>query len=103
MVRNSFLPALPCILAAVLAAGFSEDRAQTFVRYRCEDGSRLSAMFIEGSKAAYLQLDGKSLTLPQKISASGARFGKRRVTFWIKGASAQLKRPQRAWTSCVVF
>jgi membrane-bound inhibitor of C-type lysozyme len=74
--------------------------AQTYLQYRCEDGAQLSAAFVEKSNAAYVQLDGKSLILPQRLSASGARYKKSGVTFWIKGDEAQLKRPKKKWTQC---
>ena len=54
----------------------------------------LSVAFVEQSKAAYVQLDGKSIILPQRLSGSGARYRKSGVTFWIKGNEAQLERPK---------
>jgi len=38
--------------------------AQTYLQYRCEDGAQLSVAFVEKSKSAYVQLDGKAMTLP---------------------------------------
>lgn len=95
---------LTMIFAGVIAtAQVSPAHAQIFANYQCEDGSRFSAMFVEGARAVYLHLDGKSLTLPQRLSASGARYRKSGITFWIKGDEAQLKRPQHDWTNCKVF
>lgn len=89
-------------LAAAIAVMVSSvpASAQKFFNYSCADGSQLVAAFMPGAKVAYLQLDGKSITLPQRISASGARYKKNGVTFWIKGNEAQLKRPKKKWTTC---
>ncbi len=78
----------------------SPSSAQTYLQYRCEDGAQLSAAFFEKDRRAYVQLDGKAMILPQRLSASGARYKKSGVTFWIKGNEAQLKRPERKWTQC---
>ena len=74
--------------------------AQNVLQYRCEDGAQLAVAFVEKSNSAYVQIDGKSLALPQRISGSGARYSKSGVTFWIKGDDAQLKRPKSKWTRC---
>lgn len=88
-------------LLAVICTGLaSPASAQKFFNYSCADGSQFAAAFVPRSKSAYLQLDGKSLTLPRRISASGARYKKSGVTFWIKGNEAQLKRPKKKWTTC---
>ena len=84
----------------ILALGALPASAQKFFNYTCADGSQITAAFVPQSKSAYLQLDGKSVTLPQRISASGARYKKNGVTFWIKGNEAQLKRPKKKWTTC---
>lgn len=63
--------------------------SKTYV-YDCDGGLQVAAYFDQ--KAAYLQLDGKSLKLPQRLSGSGARYAKSGVTFWIKGKDAMLTR-----------
>jgi membrane-bound inhibitor of C-type lysozyme len=85
---------------AFLVADSLPAATQEFFSYTCADGSQLAAAFVPQSKSAFLQLDGKSLTLPQRISASGARYKKNGVTLWIKGKEAQLKRPKKRWTTC---
>ncbi|MES1155820.1 MAG: MliC family protein [Pseudorhodoplanes sp.] len=90
-------------LISVLALGLAlaaPASAQTFLQYRCENGAQLSVAFVEKDRRAFLQLDGKSLTLPQSLSGSGARYAKGGVKFWIKGNEAQLKRPKSKWTQC---
>lgn len=89
------------ILAAGVLCGLAGPAAaQKFFNYTCADGSQFVAAFIPQARAAYLQLDGKAMTLPQRLAASGARYAKGGVTFWIKGNTAQLKRPQKKWTQC---
>jgi membrane-bound inhibitor of C-type lysozyme len=85
------------LLATTLAAPVS---AQTFVKYSCADGTQISAAFFTGDKRVHMQLDGKAVVLPQRISASGARYAKRGVSFWVKGQEATLKRPKAKTTMC---
>lgn len=87
-------------VSAFVGCAVSPASAQKFFNYTCADGSQLTVAFITQSKSAYLQLDGKSLSLPQRLSGSGARYAKGGITFWIKGNEAQLKRPKKKWTTC---
>lgn len=96
--RRSIFPLLFGL--AFAACHPSPAPAQTFLNYVCADGSQLVAAFVPQSKSAFVQLDGKAMTLPQRLSASGARYRKSGVTLWIKGGEAQLKRPKRTWTIC---
>lgn len=88
------------LVAGVLTGAVSPAFAQKFFNYTCADGSQFTAAFLPQSKSAYVQLDGKAMTLPQRLAASGARYAKSGVTFWIKGNEAQLKRPKKKWTQC---
>ncbi|BCP54837.1 hypothetical protein K32_34540 [Kaistia sp. 32K] len=62
--------------------------------YRCEDGTALTATFSppspEGSTAQLVFADGRTLVLPQVVSADGGRYQKDDVEFWIKGKGAML-------------
>jgi len=75
-------------------------QAQTFVAYTCADGSNISAAFYKGEKRMHMQLSGRSLVLPQRLSGSGARYAKGGVSFWIKGQEATLKRPKKQAILC---
>ncbi|MGD9924832.1 MAG: MliC family protein [Pseudorhodoplanes sp.] len=75
-------------------------RAQTFVSYSCADGTSISGAFFKGERNMRIQMDGRALTLPQRLAASGARYAKAGVSFWIKGQDATLKRPKRKTTTC---
>lgn len=71
-----------------------------FVSYQCADGTPVSAAFYKGDNRMRLQFDGHAFALPQRLSASGARYAKSGVSFWIKGQEATLKRPKRKATLC---
>ena len=57
-------------LGAISAA--APARAQTYLHYACAGGAEFEAAFFEGTRAAFLQIDGKSLNLPKRISATGS-------------------------------
>jgi membrane-bound inhibitor of C-type lysozyme len=71
-----------------------------FVSYGCADGTQISAAFYKGDNRARLQFDGHVYALPQRLSASGARYARSGVSFWIKGQEATLRRPKVKATLC---
>ena len=83
-------------LLAVLAAGSifvpGAAPAETYLSYRCENGAQFEVTLFPETKAAYVQLDGKSLMLPKFVSITGARYRKNGVTFWFRGERATLRR-----------
>lgn len=73
---------------------------QTFRTYRCFDGSQFVLAFYEGDKRAHVQLDGKALTLPKRISLSGSRYAKGNVSLRILNTDIILKRGKQS-TECI--
>jgi len=73
---------------------------QTFRTYRCYDGSQFVLAFYEGDKRAHVQLDGKALTLPKRISLSGSRYAKGDISLRITKTAITLKRGKQS-TECV--
>jgi membrane-bound inhibitor of C-type lysozyme len=73
--------------------------AQTFLTYRCHDGSEFVVAFYEGDKRAHLQLDGKAVALPKRIALSGSRYAKGDITLRITKMVTTLKRGKRL-TEC---
>jgi membrane-bound inhibitor of C-type lysozyme len=76
--------------AAMLFAG--QALAETPVAsadFKCADGKSIAATFYASSVALKLS-DGRSLTVPQAMSASGARYANKDETFvfWNKGDTA---------------
>jgi putative lipoprotein len=99
MIRRLLLAA--CIGAALIASPdeAAAQNTKTFL-YDCDGGLQVAAYF--DRDAAFIQLDGKALKLPQRLSASGARYAKGGVSFWIKGNTAMLKRTRTGKTiNCV--
>jgi membrane-bound inhibitor of C-type lysozyme len=79
-------------LAALTAGLAPPATAQSFVNYECDGGSQFELALFPDIKAAFLQLDGKSVRLPQFVSLSGTRYRKDGITIWIKGDRATLRR-----------
>ena len=78
--------------AAILACAAPALAAEA--HYTCSGGGKLSAKFSPPSAAKHevaLTFDtGRELTLPQVLSADGARYANAGIEFWIKGQSATL-------------
>jgi membrane-bound inhibitor of C-type lysozyme len=74
--------------------------AQIFVSYQCDDGTPVGAAFFNKERRMHIQVDGKGLSLPQRLSGSGARYAKSGLSFWIKSQQATLKRPKRKAVMC---
>jgi membrane-bound inhibitor of C-type lysozyme len=89
----------PALLAVGLWSIPQLAHAQTFAFYYCRDGTEFVVAFYQGRRAAYLKLDGKTITLPRRLAASGSRYVKDDVMFWIKGKTAILKRGRQS-TEC---
>ncbi|WP_018184244.1 MliC family protein [Kaistia granuli] len=62
--------------------------------YQCENGTRLTASFSSPEaapgSAELVFADGKTIVLPQAVSADGGRYVKDDLEFWIKGKGAML-------------
>ncbi|MEN6622072.1 MAG: MliC family protein, partial [Smithella sp.] len=72
-------------------------RAGESAAYRCENGDRVLAKYfsLSDNSLNFVKIilpDGKEHTLPQGLSASGARYtDDRELVWWIKGDSARLE------------
>ncbi len=89
------------LVAASLLAGFAPAGAQTFTTYHCRDGSEFVVAFFEADKRAHVQLDGKALTLPKRLSLGGRRYAKGDITLRIAKGRTTLKRGRHS-TECSV-
>jgi membrane-bound inhibitor of C-type lysozyme len=67
-------------------------QSQSYVHYECDGGTAFELALFEGTKAAFLQLDGKSIRLPQSVSITGTRYRRDGITVWVKGERATLRR-----------
>jgi membrane-bound inhibitor of C-type lysozyme len=95
MLRKLALAAL----AAMVTASVPPAQAQTFISYRCRDGTEFLATFYQGVRSVALKLDGKNITLPRRVSASGTRYSSGGITLRIKGKIATLTRGRQS-TEC---
>jgi membrane-bound inhibitor of C-type lysozyme len=71
----------------------------TFHSFHCGDGTDFVAAFYQGTRSAYVQIDGKAMTLPRRLSLSGARYSGGGITVRIKGDAATLSRGRQS-TDC---
>jgi hypothetical protein len=86
-------PGLKFLLAFVLASFAAPVQAQTYYHYECEGGGSFEVAFYPETKAAYLQLDGKSIMLPKRFSLISQRFKQGGVGLAMRaGGKAVLKR-----------
>lgn len=90
-----FVPA--CIFGCSLTKENLTVRVGESVTYQCENGDRITARYysLSDNSLDFVKVilpDGKEQTLPQGLSASGARYtDEREFVWWIKGNSARLE------------
>lgn len=68
--------------------------------YQCADGLQFALAFYEADSHAHIQLNGKSLSLPKRLSLSGTRYSQSGVTLRIGKDATTLKRPRQQITTC---
>jgi membrane-bound inhibitor of C-type lysozyme len=90
----TLLPGCAGASAQTISAGFA-----------CEGGKKIAAVFVNGAHASVrLTLsDGRQLTLPQALSASGARYANAdgSIVFWNKGRTAFIEEGgKRTYAQC---
>jgi membrane-bound inhibitor of C-type lysozyme len=102
-----FKPGKSWVLAARIAAGSAAGTvvvapaaADSIALYQCADGSRFALAFYEADSHAHIQLNGKALSLPKRLSLSGARYSAGGVTLRIDKDLTTLKHPREPVTTC---
>lgn len=92
MSRTPVLLALLVLAACASQATAPEPDADTIgpVTFTCNDGSAIEATFDNAPDPATVRLvrGGQQFTLPQAMSASGARYVGNGIEFWNKGNDA---------------
>jgi membrane-bound inhibitor of C-type lysozyme len=85
-----------CLAGAVAILAFVGQACATEARYTCSGGAKLTALFSApgaGMGTVALTFEtGKTIALPQVMSADGGRYADKDVEFWIKGKNATLTR-----------
>jgi putative lipoprotein len=91
-VRKTLLAVLVIAVSACRPPRAPEPAFPINASFDCE-GVLMAAMF-DRDRVVLTLYDG-NLTLPQVVSASGARYSDGRDTFWDRGAEATLERGGR--------
>jgi membrane-bound inhibitor of C-type lysozyme len=86
--RRVRIACLAGVVVTIAAAGPA--LADATASYTCGDGTALTATFTSDPAAAKLVIaGGKTMTLPQVVSADGGRYADDTTEFWIRGNSAR--------------
>jgi membrane-bound inhibitor of C-type lysozyme len=88
------------IFAASLVAEMTPASAQTFDSYRCADGTHFILAFYPGDTRAYLQIDGRPVTLKNSLSISGRSYSGSGVSLVMTATGIRLKHLRRPVTAC---
>lgn len=86
-------PLATCAIAFIVAAcgQFSRQPAETVLRYQCGTLPLTVRQSTRPPQVALI-LDGRQLTLPETVAASGVRYSDGHYTFWSKGQNAFVER-----------
>jgi membrane-bound inhibitor of C-type lysozyme len=88
------------MLFAGVATGSSAVTAQTFQNYRCADGTQFIVGFFKYDQRAYMQIDGRAVTLARRPSLSGSSYSGGGVALRIGKAGITLRHAGRPVTEC---
>ena len=99
MTMRTMLKIVPIALIVIAATAA---QAQTYYHYECADGASFEVGFYPETKAAYLQIDGKSLQLPKRFSLTSQRFAQNGVTLSMKSGGAATIRRAGKTSQCKV-
>jgi membrane-bound inhibitor of C-type lysozyme len=82
------------------AALASPAAADNIAVYQCADGSQFALAFYEADTTARIQLNGKAVALPKRLSLSGTRYAANGITLRIGKDGTTLKHPGLPQTTC---
>jgi hypothetical protein len=74
--------------------------AQSFQSYRCADGTHFIAGFYKYDSRAFLQVDGRAVTLTRRLALSGSTYSGSGVRLKITRTGVTLKHAGRPRTAC---
>ena len=80
----------------------SAAQAQTFYHYECTDGAKFEVAFYPETKAAYLQIDGKSMMLPKRFSLISQRFKQGGYSFAMRAGGKAIMKHGSKTSQCQV-
>lgn len=87
------------IFAVVLLIHPFRASAQTFDSYRCADGTHFILAFYPGDNRAYLQIDGRAVTLKKSL-VPGRRYSGGGVSLAMTPTGTRIKHVRRPTTAC---
>jgi membrane-bound inhibitor of C-type lysozyme len=96
--KTIILGAALCVAAVATISSLA--LAQTFQSYRCADGSKFLVGFFQYDSRAYLQIDGRAVTLARRLALSGTHYSGGGITLKITKAGTTVKHAKRATTVC---
>jgi membrane-bound inhibitor of C-type lysozyme len=99
MTRRKAIIRVAVVLAGVLAC-VGQACAQTFETYRCTDGTTFIVGFYPYDSRAYLQIDGRAITLKKRLSLLGPRYSGGGVTLVITKQGTTIRHVRRPVTAC---
>ena len=75
--------------------------AQSFHTYHCADGTEFVVGFYPYDSRAFVQIDGRSITLPRRLTLSGTRYSSGDVTLkTTRGGATTIRHARRRETVC---
>jgi membrane-bound inhibitor of C-type lysozyme len=87
-------------VVVVVAVASSPALAQTFQSYHCADGTQFLVGFFQNDSRAFLQIDGRAVTLPRRLTLSGSRYSGGGVTLKITKIGTTVRHAKRPTTAC---
>lgn len=91
-------------LAGAAGLGIASASAQSFQTYHCADGTQFIVGFYPGDSRAYLQIDGRAITLPRRVTLSGSRYSRSDVTLKLtRAGQTTIKHARRPESACAAF
>ncbi|MGA8318426.1 MAG: MliC family protein [Bradyrhizobium sp.] len=88
------------IFLASFVAQVSPASAQSFNSYHCADGTHFILAFYPNDKRAFLQIDGRAVTLKKGLTVSGRRYSGSGVSLMMTASGALIRHVRRPVTAC---
>src|ERR1700751_3271800 len=78
--------------------------AQSFQTYHCADGTEFIVGFYPYDTRAFMQIDGRQITLPRRLTLSGSRYSGGDVTLKMTRAGATtIRHAKRREAACELY
>ena len=78
--------------------------AQSFQTYHCRDGSEFIIAFYPYDSRAFVQIDGRTVTLPRRLALSGTRYSGGDVTLKIRrDGTTTIRHAKLRETACALY